>query len=275
MEPSARRPRRFPVIAAIFLVVALVAFSLRTFSGIHRADALRESRNPVRPAAVEGEHLPKVLAPAAGPDPEGSADDLVARLKDSGRPIQGRLEEIGNLGKRGDPQAVAALMALGRQRTFVRSAAVEALGGIHTPEVGDYLRKALFDPDSRMVCAALRTLARQGDPASIPDIAQAMERNRTRPDGHETLVLTAAVQALAQIGPDKAMSILTSELGRAEEKGWDLEYGSQVVDALRHSAAARTALLAYADLLTVRMPAVGEPREYFQKKINEVRAAAR
>jgi hypothetical protein len=275
MDTSARRPRRFPVIAAIFLVVALMAFSLRTFSGFRRTEAPRESTNPARQAPLEADKFPKVLAPPAGRDPEGSGDDVVARLKDPGRPLQGRLEEIRNLGKRGDSHAVAVLMTLGKQRTYVRTAAVEALGGIHTPEVGDYLRKALFDPDSRMVCAALRTLARQADPATIPDIAQAMERNRTRPDGHEALVLTAAVQALAQIGPDKAMTILTSELGRAEEKGWDLDYGSQVVDALRHSAAAQTALLAYADQLTVRMPAGGEPRGYFQKKINEARAAAR
>ncbi len=170
---------------------------------------------------------------------------------------------------------MALLMALGKRRTFVRSAAVEALAGIHRPEVAIYLRNALFDPDSRMVCSALRALARQGHAETIPDIAQAMERNRSRPDGHEMLVLTAAVDALAEIGSDKAVSLLTSELARATEKGWSLEYGSHVVDALRHLAPAQTALNAYADQLTAKMPGDGAPRDYFQKKINEARAAAR
>jgi hypothetical protein len=90
------------------------------------------------------------------------------------------------------------------------------------------------------------------------------------------MVCTAAVEALRDLASPRAVPLLREELRRAEGRGWDLEYGSAVIAALRavDNDKSRAAAGGYADLLTARMPKDPAARHYYTSKIAEAREAA-
>ena len=147
------------------------------------------------------------------------------------------------------------------------------------PGIAEYLTGKLTDPDSRMICAAVKSLAAiEGDRAVKP-IAGVLKSNRSRPDGHQDDVCAACVEALGAIRAASAVPVLKIEM--EETVGVTLlhEYGSRVVQALKQigDTAGRPILLAYVDRLTVEAAKmVDNPmgQHYILGKIKEARDAA-
>ncbi|HOX07163.1 MAG TPA: hypothetical protein PK280_12235, partial [Planctomycetota bacterium] len=168
------------------------------------------------------------------------------------------------------------------EKTYLNRAAVEALGsaGAVAPEqrarVIAYLQARLADDDAMIVCAAVRSLGSLQGAAAVPALAAVIRDNRQRPDGHGEMVCTAAVNALGQTGSAQAGPALAAELGRSEDKGWSLEYGSRVLAALVRTNAPEgpAAALAYAERLSARLTGNGMARKHLEARIAEARAAA-
>jgi HEAT repeat protein len=203
----------------------------------------------------------------------------VAELKDTARPLAEREAAVASLGRKGDAGSVAVLMALGNERAYLNSAAVEALGAVRSaelrPGVEKYMAAKLEHDDSQLACAAARSLARLKGAAAVPELAAALVRNRQRADGHQEIVCSAIVKALEEICSPAAVPALSGELARSEERGWSLEYGSRIVGALRQMRTPEggAATSAYAGRLEARKPADPLARRYFEEKIAEARSA--
>jgi len=226
------------------------------------------------------EGIARVLQASALNEPTPELCAAVARFKDTTVPLDVRRCEIEAMGKKADERFIRVLMALGNEKTYLNWAAIEALGTIPNeycrPDVIEYLKSKLSDPDARVLCSALRSLALQACEAAIPDIAATMEHNRVREDGFQEMVLGAGVTALEQIWSPRIVPVLAAELERSDEKGWSLQYGSHIVAALRRigSAEGRAAAAAYAGRLAARRPDDPIAGAYFAKKIAEAQAAA-
>jgi hypothetical protein len=236
-----------------------------------------------RPTPIE----PVGGQPAPQPEPAPAVRKLspevraaVDRFKDTKTPVEERLREIDALARKAGAQDLEVLMALGDEKTYLNWAGVKALGDVpkdrRTPEIADYLRGKTADPDARIICEALRSLARQAREAAVPAIVAALERNQVRPDGFQGMVQRAAVEALAETGSANIVGPLVAQLNRSEERGWDMEYGSAIVKVLRSRPGpeSKAALNSYADRLTARVPEDKMAGEYFRTKIAEARAAA-
>jgi hypothetical protein len=79
---------------------------------------------------------PKPAVAAQEPKADSQAvAQIVERLKDSRIPVADRRRELAALAARADPQAVAALQALGREDTYLNDAAVAVLGGLHRSDL--------------------------------------------------------------------------------------------------------------------------------------------
>jgi hypothetical protein len=285
-EPQAPGNHRGRTAYLILLVLAVAAGGLGVYLLAGGPPDGPGGRRP--PGGSSGREPGPADRPAGGPGGlSGTSGALppeiraaVDRFKDVSIPVAQRQKELGDLARKADDQSVKTLMALGDEPTYLNWAAVEALGSLAAearwPAVLEYLRGKCADPDARVLCAALRSLARQAREEAVPDIAAAMERNRIRPDGHEQMVLNAAVEALSSTGSPRIAPHLLAELGRSEEKGWSPEYGSLLVAALRPYGTdeVRAAIRAYADRLAARVPKDAMAGEYLRKKIAEARAAA-
>jgi len=284
-EPKERHYHRGRTRYFVLLLLAAAAGGLGAYllvgrphgrAGDRLAPTGTASLGPQPPAGAPGSRW-KPGDLEAVPDEIRAAAD---RFKDVSIPMAQRQKELGDLARKADDRSLRTLMTLGNEQTYLNWAAIEALGSVpgdpHRPAVLEYLKGKCADSDARTLCAALRSLARQARENAVPDIAAAMERNRVRPDGHEQMVLNAAVEALRSTGSPRIALPLVAELGRSEEKGWSPEYGSLLVAALRPYGTdeVRTAIRAYADRLSARMPQDPMAREYFRKKIDEARAAA-
>jgi HEAT repeat protein len=186
-----------------------------------------------------------------------------------------REKSILELGRRGGPDAVRKLMALGNEDTYFNFAAVNALGAIQGPEVARYLEEKCFHADPRMVAAAVSSLAQIEGAAAVPPIAVVLERNRHRDDGHQDWVCSACVKALGDLAVPSAWSVLALELEKTVGVTLHYEYGSKVVAALGEigNPACREALSAYMERLqAAKGKHFGNPKgeHYFQSKIDEV-----
>jgi len=186
--------------------------------------------------------------------------EKVKRFEDAAVPIEKRRAELAELAGTGGASAAAVLMALGRERTYLNYAAVEALGGVKADGVAEYLRSMLGDADPRVLSAAAKSLAKQQGEAAVPAIATVVKTNRQRPDGFQDMVCAACVQALADTRSAKAIPVLETELKETVGVTLQHEYGSQIVKALAalQDVAARPVLLAYADRLSQVLNKAGE-----------------
>jgi hypothetical protein len=157
---------------------------------------------------------------------------------------------------------------------------VEALGAFggspEKPAVERYLKGKLDSDDSQIACAAIRGYATLMGTAAVPELSAMLGRNHERPDGHQEIVCSAIVKALQETGSTEATPALIGELRRSEEKGWSLEYGSRLVEALRFlkTPDGGKAMIAYADRLEARKPSDPLAKQYFEDKIAEARRAA-
>lgn len=204
--------------------------------------------------------------------------NLVAHFEDSVIPVPQRLQELKDLAKRGDALAVAVLEALGNEETYLNYAAVEALGQIHAPGVLEYLQAKTTNPDARVICAAVSSLAAIEGAAAVPQIGVVLQANRARPDGHQDIVCGTCVVALGTIGSAAGVPLLATEL--RETYGYSLShsYASQVVQAMQAigDPSGIPALLAYVARLTVeKQKMAGNPMglEYLDGKISEAQKA--
>ena len=234
------------------------------------------------PTAHSNDHAGVVSPASVGTAPSGEAgtasidESRVAWFRDTTIPLERRLGEIARLGRMRDADSTKTLMALGEAQIYVNRYAVEALGGSPGPRVREYLQQKLADSDALLACAAIRALGRSADDAAVAMLAQALVNNRGRPDGHDELVCTAAVETLGLTASGKAESPLIAELKRSEIPGWSLEYGTAVVLALSKvgGAAGRQEMGAYADRLAARSPADPMAKASYDRKIIEARVAA-
>jgi HEAT repeat protein len=223
----------------------------------------------------EGERAGVPLAAAAGVD-----EALLKALKDDKTPVPERKMKMEELAAKGDETSVRTLMALGDEETYLNFAAVEVLGKVRNPALrttlADYFRGKLGAQDLKVLSAAITSYGRLMGHDAVAALAEVIRNNRVRGDGFETMVLTAAVETLGQISSAAAAPVLIEELERSEEKGWSLEYGSAVVEALGrlNTAEGNAALLAYAARLEARRPNDPLAGAYFDGKIAETRRAA-
>lgn len=281
--------RRLWAIAGLTALAAgACVFLLVLFLGGARPEG-SEHASAGRPSgAGQGGPLREAEKASGGPEKTASGSSstevrkAVARFKDSGVPLKERRAEIEALARKGDARSVAVLMALGDEKAYLNRFAVEALGGVRPSSpaqrsrVADYLRAKLAEGDALVLCAAIRGLARLLGEAAVPELTAVIKKNRVRADGHEDMVCTSAVRALKDLASARAAPALVAELGRSEEKGWSLEYGSELLAALGRigTPGARAAAAAYADRLAARVPHDPLARQHVEAKVKEARAAA-
>ena len=261
------------IVLAVAVAIALAAALFRPGASPKAASARTTPVQAGKPAETS----------SRASDPARAADERhpeIERCKNPNVPLEERRQGIAALGREGSGRSIRALMTLGSEKTYLNWAAIEALGripkGAATPEVAEYLESKLFDADARVVGAAMIGLANVSGEGAIPSIADAMKRNRVRPDGFQELVLSMGVSALETIGSPKGVPVLTAELARSEEKGWTLDYGSRVISAIGRlgTAEGSNASEAYANRLAARFPTDPLAAGYFTKKIDEARAVA-
>lgn len=200
---------------------------------------------------------------------------MLAAARDTSRPIEERESALIELSLRKDAAALNALKAVGDARVYLNFVAVEAIGNFRRSSeqssAAAYLQSKLKDSDAQVAGAAIRAYAQLSSEASVSELADSLQANRVRPDGHQETVCTAAVLALRDIASPAAVPALLSELQRVDEKGWSLEYGSRVLEALKPIATpdGRSAAAAYASRLAARIPADKLARAYYEEKIAE------
>jgi hypothetical protein len=185
------------------------------------------------PMIPVGTKDPKTTVVAQAQKADSSAvAQIVKRLKDPQIPVADRRRELAALAARADPQAVAALQALGREDTYLNDAAVAALGDLRRDDLVLYLKERTQDGNPRVVAAAVTSLGQTMGGAGVEAIAATVKSNRQRPDGFEHLVCSACVEALVLTKSESAIPVLGSEI--AETVGKELNepifpgYDSQV-----------------------------------------------
>ncbi len=239
-----------------------------------RSDTSDKAADATRPAAL----APATpTTPATAPAPAAIAASI-ARFVDASLPVAQRMAEIGQLGQRGEADAVQTLMKLGDTYTYLNFAAVEALGNVKTPEVARYLEGKTGDKDPKIVVAAMQSLAHVQGTEAIPAIAATLAANRQRPDGFQDTVCAAGVKALGEIGSPLAIPVLAEEFEKTVGKTLQHEYGSQVVAAFKAigDPAGVPALEAYALRLQTQRDGMDKNpmgQHYLEGKIKEVREA--
>jgi len=239
----------------------------KTAGQVTETSAQRSSRNLEPPMSV-------------GPVDEAAVKTAVAELENNDIPTVDRSMKIKELAAKGDATSVAALMKLGDEDTYLNYAAVEELGTVANPAVRqpivNYMQGKLAAQDLKVLTAAIKNYAKLLGSDAVPALIEVIRNNRVRGDGFELMVLTCAVETLGQIGSADAVPVLIEELGRSEEKGWSLAYGSAVVETLGrlNTAAGKQALIAYADRLQARRPNDPLAGPHFDSKIAEARQAA-
>lgn len=226
--------------------------------------------------------LPLVEMKAEPPDLRETPSEIRLRIEhfgDTAVPVAQRLRELEQLGTKGDEESVSVLKAVGDAETYLNYAAIEALGRARLPGVTEYLAEKLSNPDSRVVCAAVKSLATLEGAKAVSKIGVTLKANRSRSDGHQDLVCGTCVEALGAIGVPAAIPLLGAELKETRGVTLSYTYGSQVVAALKKigDPAGRPVLLEYADQLAVEAkskPPDPMVQEYLQGLIREARNAA-
>ncbi len=271
-------------LSAIALAPAFLARERRAGPAAVRRTLPAQTRSstgtvPLPPAAPVPA-LATVATPASARQPGVAA---AARPEDASAfayfsnpavPLDDRIKAIRALGIANDEQAKTTLMALGNAPIYLNRYAVEAIGARQGADVKQYLEGKLNDPEAVIVCAAAGALVRSAGKDALADLAAALAQNRRRDDGHQQMVCTAIVHALREIADADAAPVLLAELARNGERGWSLEYGSEIVAALRRVATpeVRAAALQYADALEQRVPDDPLAGPYVKGKIAEARA---
>ena len=213
-------------------------------------------------------------------DPDDEPAIIVAAARDTQRPLEERQRMITEISQRKDAEALDVLKQVAEARVYLNFAAVEAMGNFREspqhPAAAAYVRSRMSDPDSKIACAATRAFARLEGADAIPELGMTIEENRERPDGHDEIVCTTTLEALRDICSPSSAPILIEELERSDERGWNLEYGSTVLSALRvaQTEEGRKAAAAYAERLSDRIPEDKMARAYFEKKIAEAQNIA-
>ena len=121
-------------------------------------------------------------------------------------------------------QAVPALLAAVSPHTdgYVRYKALVLLTGFNDPRTLDAMREAMSSPNDRLRSAAYGYFEHNPNPALVPDLLAALDKE------HSEFVRPELVRALAALGRDvRAQTVLTREAGRGEDF-----FRSAVIEAL-------------------------------------------
>jgi hypothetical protein len=213
--------------------------------------------------------------------PHVSPETAVAHAKQTKIPLQQRRDEIAALKNQADDESADALMMIGDGNAYLQEEAIQALGDLSdnaTPQTKQkaavYLKKKLTSADAGIVAAASRSVIKLEGESTFEDLGKVLRENRRRPDGHELMIQAAVVEALGASGSHQAVPLLAAELAQVDEPGWELEYGSMVIQALRQigGAEARAAALEYANKLAARSSKDALEQEYLVQKISEARS---
>jgi hypothetical protein len=265
----------------------LPLFAAMALAGLIAWHYGRNSAEPDNPApeatlpATQAAGTASVDAAVPADSGRSEVEVVLARVQDTRLPVEERQKELIEISHRKDAAALRILKAVGDARVYLNHAAVEAVGNFEEspekPAACAYLQSKLSDSDSQLACAAIRGYIRLTGNAAVPELAAVLRNNRARPDGHQEIVCSAAVKALQETGSPLVVPVLATELARSEERGWSLEYGSRIVQALRQirTPEGDAAVLAYASRLEARRPADPLAGKYFDEKIAEARGAQR
>ena len=124
------------------------------------------------------------------------------------------IETVRALGRIGDPAAAGPLLRVIRDAAadpHVRLEAVSAIGGLHTPEVGDVLLDVLADPSPGVRAAALRSLA-AFDRENFITVLSGLD-----PDPHWN-VRAALATVLGTLPPENGLPRLEAMMNDADQR---------------------------------------------------------
>ena len=200
-------------------------------------------------------------------------------VKDTSIDLPKRKAAIEALGRKADEESIKTLMAIGDAHVYLNREAVKALGTSRNKEFGtaDYLKEKIADGDANIAVAAIGSLALIMGRDAVVYIDPAFEMNYKRHDGHEEIICTGAIKALAGLHVKSAIPLYVRELKRVQDKLWSAEYGSAVVLALAEIGGKAEAKLIneYADSLEADLPDDEMAKASIQAKIDEAREAAK
>jgi hypothetical protein len=195
-------------------------------------------------------------------------------------PLKARRGRLSSIADKDDEKSVETLMAIGKANIYLSAEAVDLLSGMYNEtynaRIDKYLVERLADPEVRIARAAILAYGTRKGSEGVNEMIAALEKNRTRPDGYEIDVRTAIVKSLQEIADPMMVPGLKKEFAQADKENWDLNYGSEIVSALRVTGTkdAKAAITAYVETLSKRVPEDPMAKKYFEDKIAEAHKAA-
>lgn len=286
---KAGRARWFVVGGGVLALVVTVCFRARDFQGRVAGSVEKRLAGDSSGSGTASTREGAAAGPVWGGQVECNAPysrmlqptdepDWVGRVADVSQKLEDRIGAIQSLARRGDSEAAQMLMKVGDAGVYLSAVAVEELGLVSQPGVREYLRSKLDSADYRLVVAAVRALSRQAGVGSVSLLAEAIQANRERADGYHEVIWTECVRAMGAMRSPVAVPVLVAELGRVGESGGWVEYGSEVVAALRTigEPSAVAGLQRYAAALEARLQGMGDNplgQDYLRRKLAQVREA--
>ena len=245
----------------------------------------RTSENPVNENPQQSTSLEvketlnnKATPEAKSPDKPVLPDSILQRVayfRNAEIPLNVRQEELAKLEAVGDPASIELLIAIASDSQYFNRYAVESLGrtarGETKPGIDVFLTSLLSNSDARVAAASAISLAQRRGAQSIPALADALSKNSNRPDGHSSMVCLSIVRALGQTGSKDATSYLVSELDKPGKGQWNLDYGSEILTALKtiNDPSAKLGVDTYITRLRRERPDDPMAGNHYDEKISE------
>ena len=263
-------------IAAVALVLCAVAILLVRQPQAKNPSA--DNSQPMPAAVADGGQTPNAPIMTTAPQKPVLPDSVHKRVeffKNAETSLEIRQAELEKLEAAGDPASIEVLIAVASDAQYLNRYAVESLGrtakGASNPGIDLFLKSCLLDADARIAAAASVAFAQRQGAASVPALADAMTKNSRREDGYSSMVCLSIVQALGQTGSRDATACLVAELSKPGTGQWTLDYGSEVLQALKtiNDPAAKPGVDAYAVRLKRERPNDLMAGQYYEEKIAE------
>ena len=237
------------------------------------------SAAPEKPVTVADETAVRPQPPKVDGLPADIGETILFLWDAKKTPLKARRGRLSAIADKDEDESIETLEAIGKANIYLSGEAVGLLAGIysdtHNARIDKYLVERLADPEVRIARAAIVAYGTRKGSEGVNEMIAALEKNRTRPDGYEIDVRTAIVKSLQEIADPMMVPGLKKEFGEAVKENWDLNYGSEIVTALKLTGTkdAKAAITEYADTLSKRIPEDPMAKKYFEDKIAEARKA--
>jgi hypothetical protein len=281
---------RFSIVIALLVIVTIsvvwIALRILGTKEVQKVSPKTQpSSNSVQPPEFVSEKKPdnSIPAPAQESAPISNPiqpvpDEILERViffRNADLPLDSRMAELKKLPKSEDPRSAEILMAVAGDKQYLNRYAVEALGEMKNNrdagKIVKFLESKLTDVDAQMASASVKSLGKLGGTNAVPALVKSLASNASRPDGFSTLVCLATVQTLGLIGSPSSVPYLVHELSRPGIGPWNLDYGSEILVALRtiNDPSAKSGVDAYISRLKQTTPNDPLAGRYYEEKIVE------